>query len=100
MKRNSKAIMPYNEIWTIEDDNKDDQKVILKIKEMSEQASSQEAVEQETVELVHSEDLPEIQVSMTDMTVEESTAKGDVWARAFIWQDGESIVARFEKVMV
>jgi len=89
MKRNSEAIIPYDESLTLEDDNEDDQKAILKIKEISELASSQE-----DVELVHSEDLPEIQLSMTDMTAEESTVEGDAWARVFIWQDGESIVAR------
>lgn len=100
MKRNSEAIVPYDESLTLEDENEDDPKAMLKTKEDSELASIQRVVEPS-----HSEDLPEIQLLMTDMTAEESTSEGfdtdgDNWARAFIWHDGESIVARFEKVMV
>lgn len=84
MKRNSEAIVPYYESATLEDDNEDDKHV------------SSQAIEQS-----HSDYMS----TMTGVTTEESASENfdtdvdvdedkDEWARAFIWQDNETIVAR------
>ena len=93
MKRNSEAIASYDEILALDDEHDDGQKAESRTKEDSELALNDGDIEPPNSEILS------VESSVTD-AIEEALASeeldngGDEWARAFIWQDGESIVAR------
>ena len=90
MKRNAEALSSYDEILALDDDNDDDQKGDIN-------EDSELVTEQATAELSNPEVLS-AKSSETNVTEESASEEldvgGDEWARAFIWEDGESIVAR------
>jgi len=94
MKRNSEAIASYDEILALDDEHDDEQKAECSTKE-----DSKLVLNQGTIEPSNSEILP-LESSGADLSEEASSASeefdndGDEWARTFIWEDGESIVAR------
>jgi hypothetical protein len=93
MKRNSEALTSYDEILALEDDNDDERKIEFDTKEDHDGVLDPENIESSSSELLS------VESSVTDVTEEESVSEelndgGDEWAKTFIWEDGESIVAR------
>ena len=93
MKRNSEALTSYDEILALEGDHEDDKKLRMETKE-----DDDDDLERGENELLRSESFS-VESFVTDVTDEESISKelnndGDEWAKNFIWQDEESIVAR------
>ena len=93
MKRNSEALSSYDEILALEVDNDDEQKEEYDTKEDDGLVSDPEMIKPTDPEALPFEQ------TVSDMTEEVSLPEeldngGDDWARTFIWQDGESIVAR------
>eukprot|EP00536_Pseudo-nitzschia_multiseries_P005145 jgi/Psemu1/11845/gm1.11845_g len=91
MKRNHEALSSYDEILALDDDHDDARKDVGDAKEESELVGATDFSSPEIVSVDSSE---------TDWTVdefvpdEEIDVGGDEWAKAFIWEDNESIVAR------
>ena len=94
MKRNSEALTSYDQILALEDSNDDDDDE----KEESDEKEYDEGVaESEINEISSTHILPES--SETEATedgsvIEELNHSGDEWAKVFIWEDAETIVAR------
>jgi hypothetical protein len=96
MKRNSAAIVPYNE----EEDNADNE-------EEYGDASAENPVGLDASTAQSDLDVTETEASDIYDDVESVASEkpreeddADAWAKAFIWSDSESVVARFDKVMV
>lgn len=93
MKRNSEALTSYDDIVALEDDNDDEKKVESDANDTQEGSLSPELVESPSLEHLS------VDSFITDVTDDESLAEeledgGDEWAKTFMWEDGESIVAR------
>ena len=103
MKRNSEALTSYDEIIALEDFHDDEEKAESAesdAKEVGDNANDDDddfdpnLIESTHSEILHTEletvDAPEDESAL----FEELDDGGDEWARAFVWEDGESIVAR------
>lgn len=93
MKRNSEALMSYDEILALENVNDDEQKEESDEKEDHEGALDPEMDELSTSKHIPTESL-ETETMQEEFVAEELNGDGDEWAKAFIWEDGESVVAR------
>lgn len=100
MKRNSEALTSYDEIIALEDFHDDEEKAESDAKEVGDNANAADddfdpsLIESSRSEILHAEletvNAPEDE----SIPFEELDDGGDEWARAFVWEDGESIVAR------
>lgn len=93
MKRNSEALTSYDEILALEDDNDDERKIQSDTKEHHDGVLDPGNIKSSSSELLS------VESSVTDVAEEESVPEelndgGDEWAKTFIWEDGESVVAR------
>ena len=90
MKRNSEAFVPYavTDSVDVEDEDRDNDEV--------DNDSSQRGRDIEISSVVNGSDHGSADEGMN----EKEDCDADAWARAFIWSDGESVVARFDEVMV
>ena len=94
MKRNSEALTSYDEILALEAINDDDEQKV----ESDERQFHEDVPDPDIDESCSSELFP-VESSVTEAVEDESSIEelndgGDEWARAFIWEDGETIVAR------
>ena len=93
MKRNSEALTSYDEILALEDLIDDDEKK----DESDEKEFDEDVLDPEINEISMTDVVPE--PSETDATedgsiTEEVNDIGDEWAKSFIWEDSETVVAR------
>ena len=100
MKRNSEAFVPYDvtDIADGEDDERDnDEGDIESSHQVGDPALSSAVTDHGSFddEKVEDEDTDNRVGADVDADVD-----ADAWAKAFIWSDGESVVARFDSVMV
>ena len=107
MKRNAEALTSYDEIIALEDIDDDEGKGESDTKELGDADDDDDDYDDAIPNLnesSRSETLPTepeiLDVPEGESTFEESDEGGDEWARAFEWEDGETIVARFDEVMV
>ena len=98
MKRNAEALTSYDEIIALEDFHDDEEKAELDAKEHGDNTKDDDfdpnLIESTRSEIFPTE--PEIVDAPEDESIlsEELDGGGDEWARVFVWEDGESIVAR------
>jgi hypothetical protein len=99
MKRNSDAFVPYGENLDMEEDKEHEEGGIESDTEAENLADtkSSESEFDSTLEASATETLDTEPVDDSSSDVDEDS---DAWARAFIWSDSESVVARFDSVMI
>ena len=92
MKRNAEALTSYDEILALEDDNDDERKEDCDKKEEDESFLHPETeFSPDTLPI----EPPTIESTKNELSTEEINNDGDEWAKAFVWGDEESIVARY-----
>ncbi len=96
MKRNSEALISYDEMIALEDSHDDEEKGESDVKELDDVGDDD--LDPNLNESLHTESLP-TEPETVDMPEDESTFEeldegGDEWARAFEWEEGETIVER------
>ena len=100
MKRNSDAFLPFNEEIDIEDDDKEDEEGELDSEKEGEKYDPADA--KSSVGDKAEGDSSDKNLDDSDSVGEHPIATEDVdaWAKSFIWSDNESVVARFDSVMI
>ncbi len=96
MKRNSEALLSYDEMIALEDIHDDEEKGESDAKELGD--ADDDDLDPNLNESLRAESLPTeketVDVPEDESTFEESDEGGDEWARAFEWEEGETIVER------